>query len=114
LTRLTEIFSDILYIIKQQFFKEKCYESGILQVLFNSVFTLLFAVVVSVGTAQGATIDQEVFEVAGLQESLKVKVFLTHQPGHQIALAEKQAFQPEFERLSSQVQELIQPFAIGR
>jgi hypothetical protein len=45
---------------------------------------------------------------------LKLKVFLSKQPGHREALTQKEVFQPEFNRLSNQVQELIQPFVIGR
>jgi len=75
---------------------------------------LLLTTRVAFGAALGATVDQEVFELAKNQNPLKLKVFLTHQPGHQIALAEKQVFQPEFDRLSQQVRELIQPFEIGK
>ena len=65
-------------------------------------------------TAQGATITSEVLDAASNQDSLNLKVFLSQQPGHQQALAQKEVFQPEFNRLSNQVQELIQPFVIGR
>jgi len=64
--------------------------------------------------AQGATVEQEVFETAGNGGLLKLKVFLTKQPGHQVAVNQKESFRPEFERLAQQVRELIQPFAIGK
>ena len=83
---------------------------------FLSVLTLtiVFTIAVSLSTAQSATITAEVRDAALNQDSLKLKVFLSKQPGHREALAQKEVFQPEFNRLSNQVQELIQPFVIGR
>jgi hypothetical protein len=83
------------------------------RILSLMILVTVFTTTVSFRTAQEATITSEVLDAASSQDSLKLKVFLTQQPGHQKALDQKEAFQPQFNRFSSQVQELIQPFVIG-
>ena len=73
---------------------------------------IVFTTAVSFSTVQGATITSEVLDAASNQDSLKLKVFLSKQPGHREALTQKEVFQNLI--VYRQVQELIQPFVIGR